>query len=602
MKTHKKRFANYLKLGLLLFGISIMLWNCEKDEIINEKVTLSKFKTNRVSIEEIPIIASILNKGGKTSQGRTTELSCGSVDLDNILEIINSEEGKTNYTFSFNHNSTEENVFYNYVIYEKGNGGYGEAIMKYTPDTEFLNNYSIYSAEDLSKFTGKMDVYSYESFCSSSSKKFKNSSVPCPGEVIVVPTGGGLDDPTGDSTGDPTDPGNTGGGSGGGSTCTAQIYTALTCGYAIGYPDHYDWCYTSTVTVECHTYERNSNKSVTCPDLNFAGFTPVSLLRKINGCLDQSLSNDEISWLTDSNHFPATAALANFIEKNNCTQTVKTFTKQALEALMDDSKVDFENGIIIDKTFKDSNTKCIHDKLMDNNSGDNFYKDLASNFDDSNSNILKLLVGNTQNGDWGITKGDIDNTREFSITISNAVESSSNLVKMVTLSHELIHAYMFDTLEDWGYLTYDINNNPILNITCQNGINYNNLNLNSLTEKERFVALICAMNQNGNLTNQWTHDLFNTPTFDVNAYRERLEDLIFNQHNWDLESQSFKNNAQSLFGNNWKREISKAASWMGLESTDGYINYLNGYSNNFQQFLFIQQIRNNVSNLKSDCI
>ena len=139
MKTNKKRIANYLKLGILLLGISILLWNCEKDEEIN-KVTLSKFKTNRVSIEEIPIIASILNKGGKTSQGRTTELSCGSVDLDNILEIINSEEGKTNYTFSFNHKTEEENVIYNYVIYEKGDGSFGEAIMKYTPDAEFLND------------------------------------------------------------------------------------------------------------------------------------------------------------------------------------------------------------------------------------------------------------------------------------------------------------------------------------------------------------------------------------------------------------------------------------------------------------------------------
>lgn len=41
MKTNKKRFATYLKLGVLLLGISVLLWNCEKDEIINEQKDLA---------------------------------------------------------------------------------------------------------------------------------------------------------------------------------------------------------------------------------------------------------------------------------------------------------------------------------------------------------------------------------------------------------------------------------------------------------------------------------------------------------------------------------------------------------------------------------
>ena len=31
MKKRKKQIANLLKLGVFLFGFSLLLWNCEKD-------------------------------------------------------------------------------------------------------------------------------------------------------------------------------------------------------------------------------------------------------------------------------------------------------------------------------------------------------------------------------------------------------------------------------------------------------------------------------------------------------------------------------------------------------------------------------------------
>jgi len=290
--------------------------------------------------------------------------------------------------------------------------------------------------------------------------------------------------------------------------------------------------------------------------------------------------------------------VTEFFEDNSFSTENETFASLAIDALLNDGGVDFYNRIIIDKTFKNSETKCIHDKLS---LGNNFYEKLLSNFKGSKSNILKLKIGNTINGDWGITKGDIDNTREFTITISNSTENSSNLSKIVTLSHELIHAYMFDTLEDWGYIFYDSNNDPWLNINCPKGGNYNNVNLNTLTDQEKFVALICAMKASGTLTPNWTHALFDTSTFNATVYRQELENLILNEHDWNSESQSFKDNSQNLFGSNWKKEISKAVSWIGLEKTDGYANYINNYSSSIQQFIFIQQIRNNISNLNSDC-
>lgn len=161
---------------------------------------------------------------------------------------------------------------------------------------------------------------------------------------------------------------------------------------------------------------------------------------------------------------------------------------------------------------------------------------------------------------------------------------------------------MLDTLEDWGYLTYYPNGDPKLDFVCPSGINYNTINLNNLSDEDKFVALICAMNNNGTLTTQWSHELFNTSTFNATIYRQKLENLIFNSHDWDSENQSFIDNVKNLFGNNWKSEISKAVSWIGLEKTDGYSDYINNYGTNVQQFIYIQQIRNNISNLNSNCL
>jgi hypothetical protein len=34
LKMKKQKIANYLKTGILLFGVSVLLWNCEKEEVL----------------------------------------------------------------------------------------------------------------------------------------------------------------------------------------------------------------------------------------------------------------------------------------------------------------------------------------------------------------------------------------------------------------------------------------------------------------------------------------------------------------------------------------------------------------------------------------
>lgn len=39
MKMKKNKFINLLKIGILFFGISLLLWNCEKEDNFNSENT-----------------------------------------------------------------------------------------------------------------------------------------------------------------------------------------------------------------------------------------------------------------------------------------------------------------------------------------------------------------------------------------------------------------------------------------------------------------------------------------------------------------------------------------------------------------------------------
>jgi hypothetical protein len=46
MKTKRKKLTNFLKLGILFFGISLLLWNCENqnESIIEASISLEDSK------------------------------------------------------------------------------------------------------------------------------------------------------------------------------------------------------------------------------------------------------------------------------------------------------------------------------------------------------------------------------------------------------------------------------------------------------------------------------------------------------------------------------------------------------------------------------
>lgn len=156
----------------------------------------------------------------------------------------------------------------------------------------------------------------------------------------------------------------------------------------------------------------------------------------------------------------------------------------------------------------------------------------------------------------------------------------------VVLLHELTHAYMFSTLSDEGVIHFDENGEPILEVNCVEGIDYNQVKINmDLSPAERFVALICAMNATGTLTNQWSHDLFNSQVFSTETYQQKIKDFIFSHHDWNGEPLIFKNTMQGSYGSQWKSNTAGFLSWRGLEGTQGFQDWYGnaGYSTGTDQ-------------------
>src|SRR5699024_390462 len=120
------------------------------------------------------------------------------------------------------------------------------------------------------------------------------------------------------------------------------------------------------------------------------------------------------------------------------------------------------------------------------------FNKMLSYFKETSDRRLKFEVGATSNENWGETSGSSDNL--FTVTISTDIaQNGSNLARMVTLLHEITHAYMFSSLNETGVITFDSDGAPIINIgVLCDGENYSDIDINfELTLAERFEALIC---------------------------------------------------------------------------------------------------------------
>ncbi len=307
-------------------------------------------------------------------------------------------------------------------------------------------------------------------------------------------------------------------------------------------------------------------------------FTPFICEEYVDYALINSINN----WVPGN--MGAATALANYLA--NCyTEDDEDFC----------AEVDFVDKVIKDSSFKDTDTECIHEKMKSN--PNSIYSKMFEHFNGTTGKFLHLKVGNTHTGDWGITRGNDANAQSYTITVDNNVNANgSNLMKYVTLCHEMIHAYMWSSLEDAGLLIFDQYGIPDPSFDC---VDYDIPNLNDISLEDRFVAVICAMDNAQVESGLWSHELFNKNVFEIEDYRQALENFLINEYDWNSESQSFRTEAENVFGSNWKQEVARAISWRGLEETSGYLPYRNNYDG--FQYLYIVNIITKIENGNKNC-
>ncbi len=146
----KTKLKNYLKLGILLFGISFVLINCERDEVntnfeeVNKKrfkkVSFSEFNsrmTNDKSFENFSKLLDVNNKGlfQKNDNNETPIIL-----TDEIVMIQTNDI--THYTFKLSVEQ-EDNEFYNLNIFVDNQGEIIDfKVFKYVPDAIWLEDTS----------------------------------------------------------------------------------------------------------------------------------------------------------------------------------------------------------------------------------------------------------------------------------------------------------------------------------------------------------------------------------------------------------------------------------------------------------------------------
>lgn len=108
----KQKLKNYLKLGILLFGISLVLYNCDKDDVINKKTEtlavrpLEVSTLNKTDIQNNKEIANLVTKINNVKTNRNTfsktvldTVSGISINTDYVKYIQDNVTGYHSFTF-----------------------------------------------------------------------------------------------------------------------------------------------------------------------------------------------------------------------------------------------------------------------------------------------------------------------------------------------------------------------------------------------------------------------------------------------------------------------------------------------------------------------
>jgi len=152
----KNKIKNIAKLGILLFGISLMIISCQKDDdqdILSNQHQLSNI--NYLDIDQLPDIKDALNKiNSSSSSNRMMNTNFGGLNLSNILQYID-QNGKETYSFLIQKEIDSINPYtFENLHLVKLSEGYWPFILKWIPNEQGID-YEF----NIETFTGTLKHY-----------------------------------------------------------------------------------------------------------------------------------------------------------------------------------------------------------------------------------------------------------------------------------------------------------------------------------------------------------------------------------------------------------------------------------------------------------
>ena len=136
MKMKKNKLKNYVKMGIFLFGISLLLQNCEKEEIIPleyQTEALEENNTKTITFENLKntgiyqyfdaknqlSLVTDKNLDLQQKNGLSNEITIRTKKIHQIIK-----NGYQTYSMLLEYKEKQENIYYNLVLHKKGNKYY----------------------------------------------------------------------------------------------------------------------------------------------------------------------------------------------------------------------------------------------------------------------------------------------------------------------------------------------------------------------------------------------------------------------------------------------------------------------------------------------
>ncbi|AMC11420.1 hypothetical protein Lupro_09160 [Lutibacter profundi] len=198
-KKRKEKKQQTFKKVIFLLGISLLLWNCNKEvsiEPLNGELNVLGTKIGYIIGKDIPEIINVLTAyTGKISSkkaiySKTLSYKKARIDIESILKV-KDYNSIVNYTFNIIIDDAPENEFYNLVINEQPNGELKlPYVTKYVVDNDALANY-LANNKDFRYFKGKNYTMSFNSFFDNYDTSGKSLSDCPPDETTINNTNTG---------------------------------------------------------------------------------------------------------------------------------------------------------------------------------------------------------------------------------------------------------------------------------------------------------------------------------------------------------------------------------------------------------------------------